>query len=90
MATNVLQNAGTAVDDLRKEVSNISSMVADAVNNGVRTALRAIDEGRESAEEAIYEAERAARQNPLRTIGIAFAAGAAVCGIAVWIGSRGR
>lgn len=76
------------IDDVRKEVSRIKSMVAEAVSDGVRPALDAIETGRDAAEDAIHNAERATKRNPKQALGIAFAAGAVLCGLAVWIASR--
>jgi len=89
MTTGILDKVAT-VEDVRNEVSRIGSMVSDAVDNGVRAAVKAIESGREAAEDAFDNAQRAARRNPLQALGIAFAAGAAMAGLIAWIGSRGR
>jgi t-SNARE complex subunit (syntaxin) len=89
MATEILEKVAT-VDDVRREVSRMKSMVTEAVNDGVRSALRAIETGREYAEDALYDARRATKRSPLQALGVAFAAGAVMCGLAVWISSRGR
>jgi ElaB/YqjD/DUF883 family membrane-anchored ribosome-binding protein len=56
----------------------------------VRSALRAIETGREAAEDAIRNAERMTKRNPKQSIGIALAAGAVMGGVAIWLASRGR
>jgi ElaB/YqjD/DUF883 family membrane-anchored ribosome-binding protein len=89
MATEILEKVAT-VDDVRKEVSRMKSMVTEAVNDGVRSALRAIETGRECAEDALYDARRATKRNPMQALGVAFAAGAVMGGLAIWISSRGR
>jgi len=89
MTTEILEKVAT-VDDVRKEVSRMKSMVTDAVNDGVRSALRAIETGREAAEDAIQDARHAAKRNPLQAMGVAFAAGALMGGLAIWIGRRNR
>ena len=55
-------------------------MVTEAVTDGVRSALRAMETGREAAEDAIRDAERMTKRNPKQALGIAFVAGAALCG----------
>jgi len=89
MTTEILEKVAT-VDDVRKEVARMKTLVTDAVNDGVRSALQAIEAGREAAEDAISDARRATKRNPLQALGVAFAAGAVICGLAVWIGSRRR
>lgn len=89
MATEFQEKLET-IDDLRKEVSRINSMVTEAVTDGVRSALRAMETGREAAEDAIRDAERMTKRNPKQALGIAFVAGAALCGLTIWIAARER
>lgn len=87
MTTGILDKVAT-VEDVRNEVSRISSIVSEAVDDGVRAALKAMETGREAAEDAISDARRAARRNPMQALGVAFAAGAVVAGLIVWMMSR--
>jgi len=79
-----------AVEDALDEAAKIKSMVADAVEDGVRTALKAIKQGRHVAEDMIGEARHATRQKPFQALSIVFAAGVVAGGLLTWIGSRRR
>jgi hypothetical protein len=78
----------TTVDDVLRDLSRIRSIVTDAVDDGVKLALRRIKQGREVADDALFDAKRAVRQNPLQSMGIVFAAGVMAGAIAAWFGSR--
>jgi len=78
------------VEDVLREVSKIRSVVRDAVDDGVRSALRTARQGREFAEDTVDDAKRAVRQNPLEAVGIVFAAGVVAGCLAAWIGLRRR
>jgi len=67
-----------SVDEVLREVSRIRSVVTDAVDDGVRSALRAAKQGKEFAEDTIHDARHAIKRNPLRAVGIVFAAGIAI------------
>ena len=79
-----------SVDDVLRELSRIKSLVTDAVDDGVRLALRRVKHGREAADDAIFDAKRAVRRNPLQSMGIVFAAGVMTGAIAAWLGTRHR
>jgi ElaB/YqjD/DUF883 family membrane-anchored ribosome-binding protein len=76
------------VDDVLREVSRLKSVISDGVEDGVRSALRAINDGREAADDAIRDARRAVKQNPLQSMGLVFATGVMTGVIAAWLGSR--
>ena len=78
------------VEDVLREVSKIRSVVRDAVDDGIRSALRTARQGREFAEDAVDDARKAVRQNPLEAVGIVFAAGMVAGCLAAWIGLRRR
>ena len=74
MLANVSEKPVIVENPLR-EVSKIRSMVADAVEDGVRSASQVIRHGRYAAEDAIEEAKHAVKQRPLQAMGTVFAAG---------------
>jgi ElaB/YqjD/DUF883 family membrane-anchored ribosome-binding protein len=76
------------LDDVLREVSRLKEFVADAVDDGVRSALRTIKQGRNAAEDAIHDTRHAVRQNPFQAMGIVFAAGVMAGAIASWLGTR--
>ena len=47
------------VEDVINEVSKIRSAVTDAVDDGIKSAIQAIKQGRDTAEDAIDETKRA-------------------------------
>ncbi len=89
MPTDLIEKAATFEDVLR-EVSRIKSVVTDAVDDGVRSAVKALKQGRNAAEDAIDDARYAVKQNPFQAIGVVFAAGVVTGALAVWIGFRRR
>jgi ElaB/YqjD/DUF883 family membrane-anchored ribosome-binding protein len=78
------------IEDALREASKLKSVVAEAVDDGVRSASQAIKRGRYAAEDALEEAEHTIKQRPFQSMGAAFAAGLLAGGIVVWLGSRRR
>lgn len=76
------------VEDVFREVSKIKSVVTEAVDDGVRSAIRTIKQGRHAAEDAIDDARHAVKRNPMQAVGIVFAAGVLTGFFASWIGLR--
>jgi ElaB/YqjD/DUF883 family membrane-anchored ribosome-binding protein len=83
-------NKPPAVEDALREVSNIKSIVTDAVEDGVRSASQAIRHGRHAAEDVIEEAKHTVKQRPLQVMGIVFAAGVLAGCFLTWIGFHRR
>lgn len=77
MAVDILDKQA-AVDDVLREVSRIKSVVTEAVEDGVQSALRAVKQGRDAAGDAIHDAKYAIKRNPLQSVGIVFAVGVAI------------
>jgi ElaB/YqjD/DUF883 family membrane-anchored ribosome-binding protein len=88
MDMELLEKQAATVEDVLREFSKIKSLVKDAVDDGVQSALRTVKQGRETAEDAIDDAKKAVKRNPLEAVGIVFAAGVLVGCIAGWVGSR--
>lgn len=76
------------VEDVLREVSRIRTVVTDAVDEGVRSAVRAMKQGRHAAEDAIDDARRAVKQNPFEAVGIVFVAGVVTGCLATWLMRR--
>jgi ElaB/YqjD/DUF883 family membrane-anchored ribosome-binding protein len=87
IATELLTKPAT-VDDVLREVSRMRSVISDAVDDGVRSALRAVDHGRDVAEDAIHDVKKAVHRNPLQAMGIVLAVGVVAGGLIAWLGSR--
>jgi ElaB/YqjD/DUF883 family membrane-anchored ribosome-binding protein len=89
MPADIMENVGS-VEDVLREVSKIKSIVIDAVEDGVQSAVHALKHGRHAAEDAIDEARHTVKQNPFQAMGIVFAAGILTGCLFSWIGSRRR
>ena len=87
MAAEILEKTAT-VEDVLREVSRIKSVVVEAVDDGVRSAVKAIKQGRHAAEDAIDDARHAVKRNPFQALGIVFAAGMVFGALAVWMTRR--
>jgi ElaB/YqjD/DUF883 family membrane-anchored ribosome-binding protein len=88
MAVEVLERQQATVDDVLREVSRIKSLVVDAVEDGVKTALRTVKQGREITEDTIDDARYAIKRNPFQVVGIVFAAGVVIGSIVTLITSH--
>ena len=87
MPAEIFEKPATA-EELLREVSRIKSAVTDAVDEGVRSALKSIKQGRRAAEDALDDARHAVKQNPFQAMGIIFAAGVLTGALVAWIGFR--
>lgn len=87
MGMELLEKQAT-LEDVLREVSKIKSIVKDSVDDGVRSALRTLRQGREFAEDTLDDAKRAVKQNPMEAVGIVFAVGVVAGCLAAWIGMR--
>lgn len=88
MPTDLMEKV--TLDDVFREVSRMKTVVTDAVDDGVRSAVKALKQGRHAAEDAIDDARHAVKQNPFQAIGVVFAAGVLTGALAAWIGFRRR
>jgi len=77
MANAALENQPT-VDDIYREVNRIKSIVTDAVDDGVQSAIRAMKQGRDAAEDVVHDARHAIRRNPFQSAGVILAAGVVI------------
>jgi ElaB/YqjD/DUF883 family membrane-anchored ribosome-binding protein len=87
MPTDFLGKQAT-VEDLLHEVSRIRSVVTEAVEDGVESAVKALKQGRHAAEDAIDDARHTIKQKPFQAMGVVFGAGVLVGGIIAWLSSR--
>jgi ElaB/YqjD/DUF883 family membrane-anchored ribosome-binding protein len=87
MPTNYVE-IPSSVEDALREVSRIKSIVTEAVEDGVKSAVKAVRQGRSAAEDAIDEARHRVKQRPFQAIGVVFGAGVLVGGLLAWMASR--
>ena len=77
-----------ATAEKSKLLNGSLTQVTDKLEDGVRSARRAVKHGRDAVEDIIEETQHAVKRNPLGAVGIAFAAGILAGGVAAWLGSR--
>lgn len=70
-------------DDIMREVSRLRSTITEAVDDGFRSAVKAVEQGRDLAEDAIDDARRAIKRHP-QAMGMAFVVGLLLGGVAIW------
>ena len=66
------------IDEFLREIPRIKAVVTDAVEDGIKSALKAAKQGREFADDTIDDARRAIKRNPLQAAGIVLAAGVVI------------
>jgi ElaB/YqjD/DUF883 family membrane-anchored ribosome-binding protein len=67
-----------SVDDILNDANRIKAIVTDAVEDGIQQAVRAVNKGRDAAEDAIHDTRHAIKKNPLQAAGIFLAAGVVI------------
>jgi ElaB/YqjD/DUF883 family membrane-anchored ribosome-binding protein len=87
MPSDAMQMPET-VEEVLREVSRIKTMVTEAVEDGVKTALKAVKQGRYAAEDMIGEARHTVKQRPFQSVGVVFAAGVLTGALIGWLASR--
>ena len=90
MTSNVFDNLEmpATIGDVVREVSKIRTTVTEAVDDGVKSAVRAIKQGRVAAEDAIDDARRTVKRNPLQSVGVVFAVGVLLGSVLSLLGRR--
>jgi len=78
------------MDEVLNEVSKITTAVTEALEDGVHSALRTVNQGRYAAEEAIDDARHAVKKNPFGALAIVLVAGALIGGLGTWMIARRR
>ena len=86
--SNSLAEKQAAVEDIFRDVDRIKSIVTDAVEEGVETALRAVKQGRDAAEDAVHDARAAIKRNPLQSAGVILGVGILIGCLATFLASR--
>ena len=87
MQAELLEKVPSPTEVLR-EVSRIKTVVTEAVEDGVKAALKAVKQGRASAEDVLEEARHRVKKSPIEAMGIVFAAGILTGSLLTWIGCR--
>ena len=90
MSINLLEKheKPATVEDVLSEVSKMKSAVTEAVDDGVRSALRVVKNGRYAAEDAIDDAKHIVRKKPIQAMSVCFSAGLFAGCLLAWAGTR--
>ena len=89
MAPDLLEKT-PSIEELYREVSRIKTVVSEAVEDGVKTAVKAIKQGRHAAEDILDDTKHSIKQKPFEAMGVIFAVGILTGACMTWIGSRRR
>ena len=91
MAQAAVNQATDFFEETVQQASRATGAVADAFQDGlggarraVKVARRAVKQGSEAAEEFLEDTTRSVKRHPLQTIAITFAVGAAVGAVFSW------
>jgi len=87
MPTNYVE-LPASIEEALREISRIKVVVSEAVEDGVKSAMKTIKQGRSAAEDAIDEARHVVKQKPFQAVGVVFGVGVLVGGLLAWIGTR--
>jgi len=68
-------DVGAAAAQLEAGVERVKGAVADAVEDGIDAAKRALKQGRRAAEDLVDDAEHQVKQHPVSTVGAFFSIG---------------
>ena len=75
MQTEIIEKTKEVRNQVGAEVKRVKEAVADAVDNGVVAAKRAVKQGRRAAEDLVDDAEYRIKQRPFSALGITFGIG---------------
>ncbi|HEY7180449.1 MAG TPA: hypothetical protein VIC84_03470 [Blastocatellia bacterium] len=91
MQTEMLEKTIEVRDQLEAEVKRVKESVADAVDNGVVAARRAVRQGRRAAEDLVDDAEYQVKRHPFSALGVSFGIGMGLgAAIGVLLARNGR
>ena len=69
-------------------LADVKYRFADRLEDSIRSARQAVKHGRYAVEDIVEGAQHSVKQKPLGAVGVVFAAGILVGGIAAWFGFR--
>jgi ElaB/YqjD/DUF883 family membrane-anchored ribosome-binding protein len=77
-----------SVDEVLREVSRLSATVTQAVEDGFKTAVKTVEQGRHATEDMISDGKRMMRRKPVESAGVIFAAGMLTGAFITWLACR--
>ena len=69
-------------------LAEVKYRFTDRLEDGIRSARQAVKHGRHAVEDIIEDAQHTVKQKPFGAVGVAFATGILVGGVAIWLGFR--
>ena len=91
MQTEIREKTIEVRDQLGAEVKRVKEAVADAVDNGIVAARRAVKQGRRVAEDLVDDAEYRVKHRPFSALGVTFGIGMGLgAAIGVLLARNGR
>jgi ElaB/YqjD/DUF883 family membrane-anchored ribosome-binding protein len=78
MAKSIPEQATSYIGESVRKASQFTSTVADAVEDGLSTAKRAAEDGRDAVEEFLHETTRRVKRRPIESILLSLAVGVAI------------
>ena len=91
MAQAAVEQASEFIAESVQQATRASGAIADAFQDGLgearramKVARRAVKQGGEAAEELLNDTTKKVKRNPLQTIAITFAVGATVGAVFAW------
>jgi hypothetical protein len=87
MPTDLLEKV-PSVDEVLREVSRISTTVTEAVEEGFKSAVKAVEQTRQATEDMIDDGKRMMRRKPVESAGVIFAAGMMAGAFITWLACR--
>jgi len=87
MASDLLDKA-PSVDEVIREVSRLTNTVTQAVEDGFKSAVKAVEQGRQATGDMIDDGKRMMRRKPVESAGVIFAAGILAGVFLTWMASR--
>ncbi|HXS77265.1 MAG TPA: hypothetical protein VN753_13890 [Terracidiphilus sp.] len=87
MASDLLEKV-PSIDEVYREVSRLSTTVTQAVEDGFKTAVKAVEQGRHATEDMISDGKRMMRRKPVESAGVIFAAGMLTGAFITWLAAR--
>jgi hypothetical protein len=77
-----------SVDEVIREVSRLSTTVTQAVEEGFKSAVKAVEQGRQTTEDMIADGKLMMRRKPVESAGVIFAAGMLTGAFLTWLVSN--
>ena len=77
VAKSVVDQADHYIGETVRKASQFTSMVADAVEDGLNTARRAASDGRDAVEDFLHDTSRRVKRRPMESVLLSLAVGIA-------------